>query len=301
MHCHPLPVKFTDCYLDNAPEARKLRPLAAKQTGPLASDAYYQVLFSLAQSIRLADRNQPLIISIAGGQGSGKSTLARELALLLERGMGISTGVISLDDFYLPRVQRQQLAVTEHPLLATRGVPGTHDVDWLQEVIDSIRQSRSVACPIFNKADDDRLSGTRQLEDVDVLLCEGWCWGARPEPVLRLAEPVNELERQSDPDGRWRAFVNHALAEYQPAFASDGAIFLSVPSLDAVKRWRWQQEQELAQSARGGDQLMTREQIDRFVSFYERLTRWMLEDIPHRADVVIPLSEDHRPGIATYR
>ena len=32
------------------------------------------------------------------------------------------------DDFYLTQAQRQDLAQQIHPLLKSRGVPGTHDV-----------------------------------------------------------------------------------------------------------------------------------------------------------------------------
>ena len=36
--------------------------------------------------------------------------------------------MLSLDDLYLPKAERLRLARDVHPLLATRGVPGTHDV-----------------------------------------------------------------------------------------------------------------------------------------------------------------------------
>ena len=35
--------------------------------------------------------------------------------------------------------------------------------------------------------------------------------------------------------------------------------------------------------------------LDRFLMHYERLTRWMLEEMPSRADVLIPIGQDQRP------
>ncbi|PID64738.1 MAG: kinase, partial [Gammaproteobacteria bacterium] len=69
-----------------------------------------------------------LYIGINGSQGSGKTTLADYLVMRL-RQAGQHVCALSIDDFYLTKKQRQTLAQTVHPLLATRGVPGTHDVD----------------------------------------------------------------------------------------------------------------------------------------------------------------------------
>ena len=79
---------------------------------------------------RLADRegSEPLVLGINGAQGAGKSTLADFLREYLAVAHDRSTVVLSIDDLYLTRAQRQALARDVHPLLSTRGVPGTHDV-----------------------------------------------------------------------------------------------------------------------------------------------------------------------------
>ena len=66
--------------------------------------------------------DRPLIIGINGSQGSGKSTLADYLCTLLSERYALRCVSLSLDDFYLTKLERQQLAATVHPLLATRGV-----------------------------------------------------------------------------------------------------------------------------------------------------------------------------------
>ena len=79
----------------------------------------------------------PLVLGICGAQGSGKSTLAEALAERLERD-GLACAVLSLDDLYLTRAERERLARGVHPLLATRGPPGTHDTSLGIAVLDAL-------------------------------------------------------------------------------------------------------------------------------------------------------------------
>ena len=67
------------------------------------------------------------MVGLTGPQGSGKSTLAAKLPPLLAA-RGLRSAVLALDDLYLTHAERRRLAADIHPLLATRGVPGTHDV-----------------------------------------------------------------------------------------------------------------------------------------------------------------------------
>src|SRR4029078_12543327 len=92
----------------------------------------------------IAERNAgtPLIVGINGAQGAGKSTLCKflEVRLVEHNQIGVT---LSLDDLYLPKAERQALARDVHPLLATRGVPGTHSPALGQAVIDAIRPGKS--------------------------------------------------------------------------------------------------------------------------------------------------------------
>src|SRR5688500_15694753 len=92
---------------------------------PSASPGFDAALVARVLDDALAHRSR--IHAIAGLQGSGKSTLAAQVAALAcERGLRVA--VLSVDDFYLGRRERLALARRVHPLLATRGPPGTHDV-----------------------------------------------------------------------------------------------------------------------------------------------------------------------------
>ncbi|MDB5474661.1 MAG: hypothetical protein JWP49_172 [Phenylobacterium sp.] len=236
------------------------------------------------------------VVALCGAQGSGKSTIAAATrAILIER--GVETVVLSLDDLYLPRAARQRLAREVHPLLATRGPPGTHDVELGLQVLNAVARDRPIALPRFDKGADDPAPPAARPSfqgPAKVVLFEGWCVGARPQPRAALREPINALERDEDPDGRWRGFVNTALAAaYPPLFERhDELVLLAAPSFEVVAGWREEQEAKLRARTGGG---MSPDQIVRFVAHYERLTRWILEEMPARAGWTVRLGADRAP------
>ncbi|WP_298288976.1 P-loop NTPase fold protein [Novosphingobium sp.] len=250
----------------------------------------------LAETIAAAQVGKPLIVGISGSQGSGKSTLCRCLEVMLHESHGLSASTLSLDDLYLTRRERAHLAATVHPLLATRGVPGTHDVALGEAVLAAVREGRTgLRLPRFDKACDDRASEADWpvlAKPIDVLLLEGWCIAATPQAPAALAEPVNRLEAEEDPDGAWRAYVNAALeGPYRALFAQmDFLIMLEAPGFEAVPGWRQEQERKLRARSGGG---MNDSEIERFVMHYERITRHLLEELPGRAGAVVSLSADH--------
>ncbi|MBT2134430.1 zeta toxin family protein [Croceibacterium sp. LX-88] len=240
---------------------------------------------------------RPLLVGINGAQGSGKTTLCRFLQVLLEE-RGLRAVTLSLDDLYLTHAERKDLARDEHPLFATRGVPGTHDVALGERLFDGIASRRPVTLPIFNKAIDDRAPGGVLIDPpVDVILFEGWCVGTVPQPAAALREPVNRLEAEEDSEGAWRREVNRRLAtDYAELFGRiDLLIMLRVAGFEAVRANRLLQEQKLAASNPVGKAVMDEAALDRFLMHYERLTRWTLSEMPERADIVIPIGADQRP------
>ncbi|KLE35091.1 hypothetical protein [Aurantiacibacter luteus] len=249
---------------------------------------------------RIATRaagHTPLIVGINGAQGSGKTTLCRFLELLLGR-RGLRAVTLSIDDIYLTRTERMALARQVHPLFATRGVPGTHSPALGMEVIEAIRAGRAVTLPRFDKAMDDRAPESVPVPGpVDVLLFEGWCLGAIPQDEAALAEPVNALEAEEDVDGTWRDTVNRLLGEdYARLFAQvDLLLMLKVGSFAEVRRNRRLQEEKLRARNPGAPGPMSPAEVDRFLSHFERLTLHMLDAMPARADLVIPIGPDQRP------
>ncbi|WP_332873154.1 hypothetical protein [Caulobacter hibisci] len=131
------------------------------------------------------------VAGLSGPQGAGKSTLVAVVARLLAD-QGLSVATLSLDDLYLTRAERQALAADVHPLLATRGPPGTHDVALGLSTLDGLAGAGRTALPRFDKASDDRAPREAwPLFDgpADVVLLEGWCLGARPQGPAALAAP----------------------------------------------------------------------------------------------------------------
>ena len=242
-------------------------------------------------------RGALIVIGICGTQASGKSTLSASLARLLEE-QGLPSAVLSLDDLYMTHAARQELGRRVHPLLATRGVPGTHDIALGLQVLDALAAGQAVELPSFDKAQDDRRpagSGRVAPAGTRVLLFEGWCVGAVPQPEAALREPANAHEREHDADGRWRRHANAALAgDYQRLFARlDELWLLQAPGFEAVLEWRIGQERKLrerlAASGAQGTRAMSDAEVERFIANYERLTRHILAEMPSRADVVIPV------------
>jgi len=251
----------------------------------------------------LVDRRRPgeqTLLGINGAQGSGKSTLADFIAMALVDNAGWIVAVMSIDDFYLTKTEREWLGERVHPLLATRGVPGTHDLRLLDQTLLALRGMRvgdTLRLPRFDKALDDRADPAAWpvvTGPVDLVILEGWCVGSRAQDEAALLQPVNALERQHDGDGAWRRYVNEQLAgPYAELFAQlDTLVLLQVPSFDAVYRWRLEQEQKLAARTHG-DGIMDARQIADFIQHFERITRHNLASLPSLADVVLELDEAH--------
>lgn len=285
--------------------AQLLQEFIAREQLPdsYAEDAERHLL-PLAE--RLADRARAhagtLLLGINGAQGTGKSTLSALIAAWLEA-RDQRVAVLSIDDFYLSRAARRELADTLHPLLRSRGVPGTHDVQLLQETLERLKNAGSgvsVALPRFDKSLDDPLPEQQwpRIEGpVDLVILEGWCVGVQPQPEEALTEPVNELEAREDREGIWRHYVNRRLAQdYVAVFQRlDALLLLRAPSFEQVYEWRSLQEEKLRQvAAPGAPGLMDEAALQRFIQHFERLTRHALETLPQQADEVIELDAQHR-------
>lgn len=267
---------------------------------PSYRDTVEQWFLPLAETVlgKVAQSRRTLIVGISGCQGSGKSTLAELLVLLLKQMMGLRCINLSIDDFYHTHAHRQELARTVHPLLATRGVPGTHDVALAIATLKALSSEGEVAIPRFNKGIDDRApqeSWPHLLAPVDVVVLEGWCLSVGPQSEEELVAPINELEANEDAEGRWRRYVNtQLLGPYKEFYDMvDFLVFLKAPDFAKVYEWRQRQEDKLAARVRGEDakRVMNPAQLKRFIQHYERLTRHGLNTLPERADVVFDLTD----------
>lgn len=250
------------------------------------------------------------VFGINGAQGTGKSTLSAFLKSVLEAQYGLRVAVLSIDDFYLGINARQELARDVHPLLLTRGVPGTHDADLGIEIIEhmlNLKSGESVQPPQFIKALDDcapRDGWPSQQGPIDLILFEGWCVASQPQAQEALTVEINELEAKEDSHGVWREYVNQKLGgEYADWFSLiDRLIFLAAPDFEAIYNWRLTQEKQNAKGHQTGkNNLMSPTAIRRFIQHYERLTRANLERFPDSADVHVQLNSEHGIAKLTYK
>lgn len=235
------------------------------------------------------------VFGITGLQGTGKSTLSAQVAMLAAS-RGLRAAVLSIDDLYLDQPERQRLGREVHPLLATRGAPGSHDVALGRATLDALR-SGAARLPAFDKISDRRLpeGDWPRVDGVpDLVLFEGWFHKVPPQAEAELAAPLNALEREEDADGIWRRWCNAALAGYAPLWAAiDALLFLRGPGFEQVPAWRWQQEQTLA-AANPGRRTMTQAEVQRFVLFFERVSRQALATLPGIADWTVRLDAQRR-------
>lgn len=255
-----------------------------------AEQAYRQMLQQLFSAVQSLPR--PVVIGISGAQGSGKSTLATMLAQMFSA-TGCNAAAVSLDDYYLSKAWRRQLAANVHPLLAQRGVPGTHNIAQALADAKAVLAGEPVALSQFDKALDEPAAALA-AQKLDILIVEGWCLGVAAQTETELATPVNELETRQDTSGRWRHYVNQQLAgsyaEYWRLLAP--LIWLQAPDWDCVCRWRAKQEQQLWQSRGKG---MTEAGLARFMLPFQRLTQASWQQLPSNAAYIVRLDQQHLP------
>jgi len=264
-----------------------------------ASTHHYadDVVAALLDLALRARRGDCAVIGLSGLQGSGKSTLAAQVVAAAQE-IGINALTVSIDDFYLGCAARQRLAREVHPLLRTRGVPGTHDVDLALRTLAALRDASPLhpaRVPRFDKGLDTRLPPSRWKNISRAprfVILEGWCVGVTAQTHHALRRPINTLERDEDPHAIWRTWVNRQIGDHYTRWWKrlDRLVVLQAPSFGIVEAWRNEQEQALR--ARGALHALSRAALHRFVMHYERLSRHSMKTLPALADLRIVL--DHK-------
>ena len=276
--------------------------LATQHFLPLADWAYETLCQSPAK--------QAPVLGINGGQGTGKSTLAELVCVYLSARHNVNGVTISIDDLYLRKNERKDLAQTVHPLLQVRGVPGTHDVELgcrLIHDLKALQSGETMSIPRFDKSTDERHDECRWTQvrrdsgpdSIGRLVRRFW---ARSRS-LSLRNPSTNWKPLRTPKAVWRQFVNENLRRVYPELFQlvDKLIFLAVPDFECVFRWRWEQEKKLALSEPSATNLMSKREVMTFVQHFERITIQNLTQLPEIADVVVALDRAHQVNDVRYR
>ena len=257
-----------------------------------------------------AENRRPYFVGLAGGQGTGKTTISSLIRIILTKYFKLNVFRISIDDFYKTRKERINLSKRVHPMLLTRGVPGTHDINMM---LNFFKRSKSkkfnrFKLPSFNKAVDDR-NNKKKWYDLkkrpDVVIFEGWCVGAQSEKNNTLKKSINSMEKAKDQKQIWRKYVNHQLkSKYKSLYSQlNCLIYLKAKNFALLQKWRLKQERKLwvKSKIKSNFKIMSKEDVLNFMQTYQRITQNMFRYMPKYASIVFNLNTNHQIKSAVYK
>jgi len=255
-----------------------------------------------------AENRRPYFVGLAGGQGTGKTTISTLIRIILNKYFRLNVFRISIDDFYKTREERINLSKRVHPMLLTRGVPGTHDVNMM---LNFFRNSKSkkfkrLKLPTFNKAIDDRFNKKKWYDlkkRPDVVIFEGWCVGAKSEKNNTLKKTINSMEKAKDQKQVWRKYVNNQLkSKYKNLYSQlNCLVYLKAKNFSLLRKWRMKQERKLWVKSKVKSKIMSREDVLNFMQTYQRITQNMFRNMPKYASVIFNLNSNHQIKSAVYK
>ena len=257
-----------------------------------------------------ANKKKPYFIGLAGGQGTGKTTISSIIKIILEKYFKLKVFKISIDDFYKTRKERTNLSKKVHPMLMTRGVPGTHDIKMMLDFFKKAKNKRfkKLKVPNFNKAIDDRFpkkNWNNINEQPDIIIFEGWCVGAKAELYETLKKPINSLEKTDDQNLIWRKHVNEQLKKkYKKLYSQlNCMIYLKARSFSLLQKWRLKQEKKLWLKTKNkrSHKIMSKGDVINFMQTYQRITQNMFKNMPKYASIILNLNGNHQIKSAVYK
>ena len=257
-----------------------------------------------------ADKKRPYFVGLAGGQGTGKTTTSSLLRIILIKYFRLKVFRISIDDFYKTRKERIRLSKRIHPMLLTRGVPGTHDIGMMLSFFKKVKrkQFKKLKLPTFNKAIDDRFSKKHWYDlknKPDVIIFEGWCVGAKSEKDNTLKRTINSMERLKDRKQIWRKYVNQQLkSKYNNLYSQlNCLIYLKAKNFNLLQKWRLKQERKLLVKSKKNlkSKIMNKKDVLNFMQTYQRITQNMFKNTPKYASIIINLNSNHQIKSAVYK
>jgi len=263
--------------------------------------------FWIAGKIR---NKKPYFVGLAGGQGTGKTTVSSLVKIILEKYFKLKVFKISIDDFYKTRKERNSLSKRIHPMLMTRGVPGTHDINMMLSFFKKTKNKnfKKMILPSFNKAIDDRFSKKywyKINQKPDVIIFEGWCVGAKAELNKTLKKPINSMEKINDKKLVWRKYVNLQLRnKYKELYSQlNCMVYLKAKNFNMLQKWRLKQERKLRLKTKkvSSHKIMSKKNVINFMQTYQRITENMFKNTPKYASIVINLNSNHQIKSAVYK
>ena len=257
-----------------------------------------------------ADKKRPYFVGLAGGQGTGKTTISSLISIILKKYFKKNVFRVSIDDFYKTRKDRSKLSKSIHPMLMTRGVPGTHDLKLMQTFFKNVKQKkfRSIKVPKFDKSIDDRFSKKNWYKvnkKPDIIIFEGWCVGAKAEENKSLLKSINTMERNRDKKFIWRKYVNAQLkTNYKKLYSQlNTLVYLKAKDFSLLQKWRLKQENKLKLKSKKNSKskIMNKNEVLEFMQTYQRVTENMFKKAPKYASIIMNLNSNHIIKTAVYK
>jgi len=255
-----------------------------------------------------SNNKKPYFVGLAGGQGTGKTTISSIIKIILEKYFKLKVFKISIDDFYKTRKERIALSKKVHPMLLTRGVPGTHDISMMLDFFkkSKAKKFKSMKLPNFNKAIDDRFPKNKWNKinkRPDVIIFEGWCVGAKSEKNNTLKKTINSLEKAKDQKQIWRKYVNNQLkSKYKNLYSQlNCLVYLKAKNFSLLQKWRLKQERKLWVKSKVKSKIMSKGDVLNFMQTYQRITQNMFRNMPKYASVIFNLNSNHQIKSAVYK
>ncbi len=256
------------------------------------------------------DKKRPYFVGLAGGQGTGKTTISSLIRIILIKYFKLNVFRISIDDFYKTRKERIRLSKRVHPMLLTRGVPGTHDINMILSFFKKVKSKKfkRLKLPNFDKATDDRFDKKKWYSlknKPDVIIFEGWCVGAKSENNIDLKKSINSMEKTMDQKKIWRRYVNNQLkSKYKNLYKQlNCLIFLKAKNFSLLQKWRLKQERKLSVKSkiRSNLKIMSSKDVLNFMQTYQRITQNMFRYTPKYASIIFNLNSNHQIKSAVYK
>ncbi len=257
-----------------------------------------------------AVNKKPYFVGLAGGQGTGKTTTSSIIKIILEKNFKLKVFKISIDDFYKTRKERIALSKKVHPMLLTRGVPGTHDINMMLDFFkkSKAKKFKKLKLPNFNKAIDDRFPKNKWNKinrRPDIVIFEGWCVGARAETNNTLKKSINSMEKAKDQKHIWRKYVNQQLqTKYKKLYSQlNCMIYLKAKNFSLLQKWRLKHERKLwlKTKKKGVHKIMSKRDVINFMQTYQRITQNMFKNTPKYASIIVNLNSNHQIKTAVYK
>jgi len=191
------------------------------------------------------DFSERKLIGISALPGTGKSTLGNWLEFISLK-FNIKIAVISIDDFYLPS-EEMESAINNNPWNVSRGFPGTHSIELMDEKLNKWKLEGKLNVPVFDKSLRNGLGDRSHWRDLtpDLLIIEGWFLGVRPLTCNSKKIEIDD-NSLSDYEFFYRGIIQDNLKQYLNIWNQIDELWHIKPQkFEYMNLWKSNQEKEM--------------------------------------------------------